>query len=288
MRKIDRIKILMKKAVKKIMFQNPNSLYGKQELRELVERMDQGNFAFTPAEEQKMIKQWHFCVSECPLPTKVKSIYYGNTDAFRMNSLEVADVGFKLPYGIAFEEAQRKEYQGLIDFAIKNHIDFENKMVLDAGCGFGGLLACVHKNFPSARCMGIECVPSAKELLAKSRPWIQSFTANMEADTATFQKQFPHKADVIFCTAVLEHVHRPAIALRNLLSIKAKGGVLILSVPNGRMDQAAQHIHFWSPESWNLFIKDTAIGYRVDFPKANPDNSGSSIGYDLSAIIRDL
>lgn len=283
-----RMLILMRKLLRKLLFQNPSSLYLPSELKKLTARMDRGDFSFTPAEERKMIQQWKFCVSECPLPAKIRSIYYDGADACAMNSLEVADVGFKLPYGSAFEEANEKEYQSLVDKALKGQINCENKVVLDAGCGFGGLLACVKKNFPSAICMGIECVVSAKELLNRTRPWIQCFICNIEDDTVAFQRQFPYQADVILSTAVLEHLHRPAQAVKNLLSIKAKGGSLILAVPNGRMDQSAQHIHFWSPESWKIFVQEIAVGYRVHFPKLYQEARGSSIGYDLYAIIEDL
>jgi len=215
---------VLKKICKKLVFQDHNSLYRKSEFKALIERMDHGDFTFTPAEEKKMIQQWIHCVSKCPLPTKIYSIYYENSDALTMNSLEVAETGFMLPYGIAFEETNRKEYQDLINFALHNGIDFKEKVVLDAGCGFGGLLTCVNQMFPSSTCIGIECVPSAKELLKKRCPWAQVQVCNLEAHLEIFQKQFLHPIDVIFCTAVLEHLQRPEIALRNLLSILVKGG----------------------------------------------------------------
>gem|GEM_PF-2113614 len=277
--------VLMKKAAKKLLFQNPNSLYRPAELKDLIERMDRGDFTFSPQEQKKMIEQWKFCVTECPLPTKIKDIYYKHANAVTMNSLEVADANFKLPYGIAFEETNQIEYQRLVDYALKGRIPCDNKVVLDAGCGFGGMLSCIKKNYPSATCMGIECVASAKELLNKFRPWIQTFVCNIEGSTADFQKEFPLKADVILSTAVLEHLHHPEQAVKNLLSIMAKGGALVLVVPNGRIDQSGHHIHFWSPESWKLFVHKSAPGYRIEFPLLRED--ASSIGYDLCAIVQD-
>ena len=94
--------------------------------------------------------------------------------------------------------------------------------------------------------------------------------ARMFCPTATVQ-DLPFQAvedtfDVIFCTEVLEHLVDPAAALRKLLRCLKPSGVLILTVPDGRIDQHPAgairsdgsaywgHINFWSPESWTLFI----------------------------------
>ena len=38
----------------------------------------------------------------------------------------------------------------------------------------------------------------------------------------------------------------------------SQNGILIITVPNGRMDTSFRHINFWSPESWEIFIKEHA------------------------------
>ena len=73
--------------------------------------------------------------------------------------------------------------------------------------------------------------------------------------------------DVIFCMEVLEHMVNPEAGVRHLWNLVEKGGALVLSVPNGRVDFQPSgpiredggsywgHIHFWSPESWKLFLE---------------------------------
>jgi 2-polyprenyl-3-methyl-5-hydroxy-6-metoxy-1,4-benzoquinol methylase len=278
------IKVLLKKAIKKILLQNPNSLFTKQEETDLVHRMDSGDFNFSPEEEQKMIRQWHFCNSACPFPSRLKAIFEGN-DAFLMNGIEAGELTFRLPYGAAYEEAQNEEYKRIVAFAQERIGSFDNQIVLDAGCGFGGLLSCIRESCPTAKCMGIEYAKSAIQTLSKKRPWIQAVVANIEDETTDFQKSFPGQANIIFCTEVLEHLARPKKAVKNLLSIKSKNDILICTVPNGRMDHASQHINFWSPESWKLWIEDAAPEHAIEFTQTSSQNA--PIGYNLCAVIRD-
>jgi 2-polyprenyl-3-methyl-5-hydroxy-6-metoxy-1,4-benzoquinol methylase len=62
------------------------------------------------------------------------------------------------------------------------------------------------------------------------------------------------KFDVIFCTEVLEHLLSPDVALTNLKTALNAGGILIITVPNGRLDTLNEHINFWSPESWREYL----------------------------------
>lgn len=39
--------------------------------------------------------------------------------------------------------------------------------------------------------------------------------------------------------------------------------VILITVPNGRTDQYEGHINFWSPESWEVFIKNNTGGLSV-------------------------
>jgi 2-polyprenyl-3-methyl-5-hydroxy-6-metoxy-1,4-benzoquinol methylase len=70
--------------------------------------------------------------------------------------------------------------------------------------------------------------------------------------------------DVIFCIEVLEHLLHPARALRNVVAMLADSGVGLITVPNGRIDTFEGHINFWSPESWEVFVKEICAGYTVE------------------------
>jgi 2-polyprenyl-3-methyl-5-hydroxy-6-metoxy-1,4-benzoquinol methylase len=69
------------------------------------------------------------------------------------------------------------------------------------------------------------------------------------------------KYDFVLCTEVLEHLLHPEIALNNIMNMLEENGKALITVPNGRTDTFGGHINFWSPESWNVFIKKNSAGF---------------------------
>ena len=69
--------------------------------------------------------------------------------------------------------------------------------------------------------------------------------------------------DLILCTEVIEHLLYPDLALRNIIDMMSKDSVSLITVPNGRTDQYEGHINFWSPESWEVFIRNNSKGFSV-------------------------
>ena len=55
-----------------------------------------------------------------------------------------------------------------------------------------------------------------------------------------------------------------------------KEGVLILTVPNGKIDTFMGHINFWSPESWAIFLKEHSSDCEINtfLINKNVDNVG--------------
>lgn len=68
------------------------------------------------------------------------------------------------------------------------------------------------------------------------------------------------KYDVITCTETIEHLTEPEAAVRSLLRSLSSKGVLVLTVPDGRIDHYKNHINFWSPESWKIFANKLSQG----------------------------
>lgn len=247
-----------------------------------VVRMNLGDYNFSDHEENLLIRAWHADCSQIPVPTKVKEIY-DSLDAFAMNSQEVAEINFKLPYGIAYEEAQTDQYNLLIDSVLKNGVLLEQKIILDAGCGFGGLISILHKRFPNSKYFAIECVESARARLKKTYPWLKISIDNIQENLDNMNELLSEPVDVLFCTEVLERLKYPEQALKNFLDITKKNGTLILTVPDGRIDATPQHINFWSPESWRIFINKIVPEYNVKFLKTPSKNAPG--GNNLCAII---
>lgn len=275
------MKALLKKVVKRVL--REKSSINSQQRASLIQKMDFGNFNFSPEEENLLVNLWHINNSTVPLPSKLKQIF-DSQDAISMNSFEAAELTFKCPYGIAYEQAQEGEYKALINWTLQQGISLDDKVIVDAGCGFGGLLACMHQKFPNSKFFGIECAQSAKERLRKTYPWLKVSITNIQENIANIKEMLPENADVVYCTEVLEHLEHPELTVCNLLSIRKDSGALILTVPNGRADSAAQHINFWSPESWKIFIEKAAPGYKTQFLKTLSPNAPE--GHNLCAIIR--
>lgn len=136
--------------------------------------------------------------------------------------------------------------------------------IADMGSGTGYLLRALRQNGATGELTGFETfedpLPLAQRLCPDARFELRSLSEVSE------------RFDLIFCTEVLEHLVDPAAALGHLTGLLQPGGACVLTVPNGRLDRLAAgemrgdgsaywgHIHFWSPESWPMFLADAAPG----------------------------
>lgn len=136
----------------------------------------------------------------------------------------------------------------LISLLKKSDVDLTNKRVADVGCGIGNLLAHLQGNYKFSEGVGYDFSTTAIAYARKHHPGL-SF---MEHD---IYQPFSRKFDVIFCTEVLEHLLHPEIALSNLMAALEEKGIIVITVPDGRKDTWTGHINFWSPESWDIFLR---------------------------------
>ena len=91
---------ILKKIAKRIVRGKP--LISSSQYVGLVKKMDSGDFVFSEEEESILIKLWHLNNSTVPIPKCLKHIF-DSQNALKMNEIEVAELTFKLPYGIAYE-----------------------------------------------------------------------------------------------------------------------------------------------------------------------------------------
>lgn len=166
----------------------------------------------------------------------------------------------------------QKFFSKVQDLINQNHIDLNDKVVADVGCGIGNLADLIEKHTPSAKILGFDYSQVAVDY-ANSRGLSAVFSQHDIYDE--FDQQF----DFIFCTEVLEHLLYPEVALKHLFDAVSPGGGLLITVPDGRKDTWSGHINFWSPESWCIFIQSKSSGFTV--------KTGHITGQNLYALISD-
>jgi 2-polyprenyl-3-methyl-5-hydroxy-6-metoxy-1,4-benzoquinol methylase len=146
------------------------------------------------------------------------------------------------PY-VRFGTALRDELQ-------QRGILLDGQSVLDAGVGPGIALHELLRNATPAAVTGFDFSTSALEHARRLLP-------HGRFERRSVYDPLDEQFDVVLCTEVLEHLEHPAEALQNLARLISAGGVLVLTVPDGRIDFSAKHINFWSPESWRIFVEAT-------------------------------
>jgi ubiquinone/menaquinone biosynthesis C-methylase UbiE len=151
---------------------------------------------------------------------------------------------------------------------IENHkLNLKDKNIADFGCGIGNLLWHLNRYFSPASCHGFDFSETLLDLAVKRFP--EGHFTKHDLYTKLGQ-QF----DFVFCTEVIEHLLYPDKALKNILAtVNPDGGAAFISVPDGRNDTFAYHINFWSPESWDVFIRSQVEGKaRIETGYVNPNN----------------
>ena len=141
-----------------------------------------------------------------------------------------------------------------------------NGSVADVGCGTGHQLSAIGHLMPDAHLHGLEFSSSALKRCAQTNARINTHEYNI------YSAWTDDPFDVVLCSQVLEHLQHPSKAFRHLQNMTKNTGILILSVPNGRIDTFDGHINFWSPESWDIFLKKHSETSSVIKTRLTADN----------------
>ncbi|HKR14552.1 MAG TPA: class I SAM-dependent methyltransferase [Pyrinomonadaceae bacterium] len=148
-------------------------------------------------------------------------------------------------------------YDRLIDLLASHGVDYQQKHVADIGCGTGGLLKALKNRFQPRSLTGFEYSEKALDLARAKVPGVEFCYFDIYEGS-------PRQFDVIFCVEVLEHLLHPDKALRNVLAMLDNSGIALVTVPNGRIDTFEGHINFWSPESWEVFLKQMCREHKIE------------------------
>lgn len=182
---------------------------------------------------------------------EIKSPVDHNTPK-RMNDF-FSDTGMLEQY---LGEERIEFYREIVKITVELNMDLNNKDVIDIGTGTGHLLSFLLEQYDFNSITGIDFSESAIEVSKKTLPEGNFFVHDL------YQK-LDTKYDMILCTEVIEHLLNPDQALGNMIDMMSNDSVCLITVPNGRIDQYEGHINFWSPESWEVFIKNNCKGFSV-------------------------
>jgi len=200
-------------------------------------------------DRNRVLQDRNRALRNIPMPVNVVEI----------NSLKSINIFYSSPENIErYCDAERLDiYLLFLDTLAANVEVKRNSRILDAGCGLGVFTKLMDERFGGIVC-GFDFSDVAISQ-AQQNNGIRFFTHDI-------YDSLPERYDIIVCMETLEHLIEPEVAVRNLLNSLSDGGTLFLTVPDGRVDRHVRHINFWSPESWEIFIKKLCQGnYDISF-----------------------
>jgi 2-polyprenyl-3-methyl-5-hydroxy-6-metoxy-1,4-benzoquinol methylase len=107
--------------------------------------------------------------------------------------------------------------------------------VLDVGCGVGETMVLL-RDMNHCICFGLDIAASA--VSAVTGKGMQAKTAELP-DIPYADQTF----DAVVCTETLEHVTDDKGTIQSIRRVLKPGGVLVLSVPDGSVDEEDTHVH---------------------------------------------
>jgi 2-polyprenyl-3-methyl-5-hydroxy-6-metoxy-1,4-benzoquinol methylase len=122
-------------------------------------------------------------------------------------------------------------YYGGTRLEIKPLLPARIESILEIGCGSGGTLSWIGREWSSKRCVGLELHPAAADAArSKGLEIVQGNVESMSADSWAKLGSF----DVVLALDLLEHLVDPWRLVEMLRAIVKPGGTFIASIPNVR------------------------------------------------------
>lgn len=160
-------------------------------------------------------------------------------------------------------EGRMQFYRDVISYCLDNGIIFDAKDILDVGCNANCLLEMISNDFNPKSLTGYDYSAKTLEIAKSISPSSKYKVFDLVDDHA--KDQF----DIIFCTQVIEHIPDAELAVKKLVDLAKPDAHILITVPDGRIDQFRGHIHFWSPESFEIFIRKTLTDTDSDLVFGN-------------------
>lgn len=122
--------------------------------------------------------------------------------------------------------------------------------VVDIGCGAGNLLQEVVERAAPIRAVGVDYTVAGVQRAKRAVPQGEFHASSL------YELDLADEFDVVLCTEVLEHLSRPDEAMRVLVRLCAGTGVIVITVPDGELDDWAGHRNFWSESELGEFLRN--------------------------------
>lgn len=147
----------------------------------------------------------------------------------------------------------------------------KNSRVLDLGCGNGALGEILQKKF---NCQVIGVDSNSKLLSVAKRKLNKIILGNLDENETLYKIAKEPEFDVIFASAILEHLQKPELVVKKLSKRLKKNGFFLITLPNvafwqirlnllfgkfgythsGILDKT--HLHFFTIKSATAFLKE--------------------------------
>lgn len=130
--------------------------------------------------------------------------------------------------------------------------------VVDIGCGPGYVVKALSSSGVVEKLYGVDFSSASIKRCRKEIPGGQFFMGDIY-HIACADGIF----DAVVCMETLEHLESPTEALRELFRVCRKGGHIIITIPNGALDEYVGHLNFWTEQEFrSLLSNEKSVTFR--------------------------
>ena len=111
--------------------------------------------------------------------------------------------------------------------------------ILDVGCGVGEMVEFLAARLPGRAFTGVDLSPVAVDSCRRRMPMHDWRVVDITAG------ELPAGYDAVLCSELLEHLDEPGPALRRVAAAAKPGGIVVVTVPSGRVfptERAVGHV----------------------------------------------
>ena len=117
----------------------------------------------------------------------------------------------------------------------------DTKTIIDFGSGQGDLLFNLYTAVPNVKLIGLELSQSGVNISQNKLPNLEFHKTDLVKNEPII-KELHQAANIAICSEVLEHLDQPLIFLKNMSYYIKSGGLLLVTVPSGPMNEFEKSI----------------------------------------------